>query len=206
MMISLIGMSNVGKSHWSKKLETEQGFTRVCCDDLIAERLSNLLIDVDLTDMDAFAAWMGMPYEFGYQQREAAYLSTEQSVLEQAMESKEEKTIIDTTGSVIYLPEVVLHRLREVSTVVYLGVKDDQLEAMTQKFFAHPKPLVWGKVFTRHAHESAKQALRRCYPKLLSSRESEYEALGDVVIDYQTSHSSNFTSRDFLHDVLQHQQ
>jgi shikimate kinase len=206
MIISLIGMSNVGKSFWSKRLEDEQGFIRMCCDDLIADELSDLLSGVDIRDMEAFAAWMGMPYEFGYQEREAAYLSAEHAALERAIESIGTDMIIDTTGSVVYLPEALLRRLQEVSTVVYLMTTDNQLQTTTQNFLAHPKPLVWGQVFTRHAQESHEQALRRCYPELLHWRQSRYEALADVTIPHERRHDLHFTTKDLLHDVLQHQQ
>ena len=42
MHITLIGMSGIGKSHWSKKMEA-LGYRRYSCDELIAERLGERL-------------------------------------------------------------------------------------------------------------------------------------------------------------------
>lgn len=40
MIISFIGMSGMGKSAWSSKLEKEKGFKRYCCDNFIEKGLS----------------------------------------------------------------------------------------------------------------------------------------------------------------------
>lgn len=199
MIISLIGMSNVGKSYWAKKLETEQGFTRVCCDDLIAEELMRCLPEVDVRDMDAFAAWLGNPQEFGYEERERAYLDCEGQALLRAIDKipLERKgmvrnLVIDTTGSVIYLSESVLKKLAQISTVVYLETTSQQITEMIEKFHAHPKPLIWGQ------HQS--------YPDLLAWREKKYQALAQVTIPYDVSHGADFTSDKLLYEVLQHKQ
>ncbi len=206
MILFLIGMSNVGKSYWSRKLETEQGFHSVCCDDLIAEELSELLPGVDVRDMNAFAAWMGMPFEFGYQEREAAYVSAEQAALKHILDQiVDEDIVIDTTGSVVYLPDRQLRRLKEISTVVYLATSEEKIAQMTEAFFSTPKPLVWGQVFSLRSGENNEQALRRCYPELLRFRQDRYEALADVTIGYEKSHDPACTSESFLYDVLQHQ-
>ena len=202
MIVSLIGMSNCGKSYWSKKLEGEHGFTRLCCDDMIADQLSDVLPDVQIQDMDAFAAWMGMPHEFGYAEREAAYLAGEQGALQNIIESIDESkdVVIDTTGSVIYLPETLLRKLRSVSTIIYLQTTGAQVKEMTEKFFQEPKPLVWGEGFSLNEDETHEQALRRCYPELLSWRQERYEQLADMTIEYKQSHSPEFS----IYDVLQH--
>jgi len=204
MIISLIGMSNCGKSHWSKKLEAERGYERRCCDDLIAGQLNDLLPEVDITDMDAFAAWMGMPHEFGYAEREGAYLAGEEGALLEAVKVSQEDLVIDTTGSVIYLSENRLRHLKQISTVVYLSTTDDQVASMTEKFFACPKPLVWGECFDQRSVESNEQALRRCYPDLLRWRRERYKTLADVTIPYERSHDPSYSVDKFLYDVLQH--
>ncbi len=199
MIISLIGMSNCGKSHWSKKLESEQGYMRLCCDDIIASQLSDLLPDVEITDMEAFAAWMGMPYEFGYQEREAAYLSAEEAALFKVMDqARGENVVIDTTGSVIYLSEKALRILKEISTVVYLEATDDQLVEMTELFFKNPKPLVWGDGFSKDQSDSNEQALRRGYPDLLIHRSAQYLNLADKRVSYKRHRDPTLTTQAFL--------
>ncbi|NQV89300.1 MAG: hypothetical protein HQ488_03205 [Parcubacteria group bacterium] len=205
MIISLIGMSNCGKSHWSKKLESEQGYARLCCDDIIAGQLSDLLPNVEITDMDAFAAWMGMPYEFGYQEREAAYLSAEEAALFKVMDqARGENVVIDTTGSVIYLSEKVLRILKDISTVVYLEATDEQLTEMTELFFQNPKPLVWAENFSMEPTETQDQALRRCYPELLHWRQNRYKMLADRTLGYERTHGHSYSVDQLLYDVLQH--
>lgn len=194
MILSLIGMSNVGKSYWAKKLEMEQGFTRFCCDDLIAEELMRRLPEVNLRDMNAFAAWLGNPDEFGYEERERVYLDCEGRALLGAIErSKQEvSAIIDTTGSVIYLSDSTHKKLIQISTIVYLETTSQQITEMIEKFHAHPKPLIWGQ--------------HRFYPELLAWREKRYQVLAQVTIPYEVSHAADFTSDKLLYEILQHKQ
>jgi shikimate kinase len=206
MIISLIGMSNCGKSHWSKKLEAESGYVRLCCDDMIADQLSELLPDVNINDMDEFAAWMGMPYEFGYAEREAAYLAAEETALYKVMDhARGEKVVIDTTGSVIYLSEKALRLLSQMSTVAYLGATDKQLQEMTELFFQNPKPLVWSENFSIKPTETPEQSLKRSYPSLLTWRQGRYKMLADITIPYEHSHDPSYSVDKFLYDVLQHE-
>lgn len=215
MILSLIGMSNAGKSHWAKRLEAQQGFVRFCCDDLIANELQTQHPHRCLEDVDDLAAWMGMPHDPGYREREAAYLEAEQSVLESVLASPPllegmgvvtRDMVIDTTGSVIYLSKDLLDRLRRVSTVIYLSTSDHYLADMTEEFFSTPKPLVWGQVLTLHSGESHEAALLRCYPELLRWRQARYEALADVTIPHEKRRHGSYSTDDFLHDVLQYQQ
>lgn len=194
MILSLIGMSNTGKSYWAKKLEVEQGLTRFCCDDLIAEELTELLSVVNVRDMNAFAAWLGNPHEFGYEERERAYLDCEGKALLRAMEQAQlyANAVIDTTGSVIYLPESIQKKLGQISTIVYLETISQQIAEMIEKFHAHPKPLIWGQ--------------HRLYPELLSWRQGRYQKLAMITIPYEVSHASDFTSDKLLYEILQHKQ
>lgn len=194
MILSLIGMSNTGKSYWAKKLEREQRFTRFCCDDLIAEELTELLSAVNVRDMNAFAAWLGNPHEFGYEERERVYLDCEGQALLRAVQQAQlcENSVIDTTGSVIYLSESFLKKLGQISIVVYLETTSQQIKEMIEKFRAHPKPLVWGQ--------------HRLYPDLLAWREKCYQALAQVTIPYEVSHATDFTSDKLLYEILQYKQ
>lgn len=208
MIISLIGMSNVGKSYWAKRLEQEQGFMRFSCDDIIAQALSHLLPNVHMPDMSAFASWMGMPYEFGYQQRQQAYLSCEHTAMVHVQQQAHlyERIVIDTTGSFIYLPDHIIHDLRSISTLVYLETTDTHIQEMTEYFFQQPKPLVWGTYFEERAGETHEQALRRCYPQLVKWRMNKYDALAHVRVPFTSHHNSLLTAETFLYEILQHQQ
>src|SRR3989338_8760559 len=121
MHISLIGMSNSGKSYLSRKLKDE-GFYRIGCDDIIERKL-------DLDGIHNVASWMGMPYERRYRQRSARYLEMEvktmSEVLQQVSElSPDDNLVIDTTGSVIYTGDHILRQLALKTTVIYLDIPE----------------------------------------------------------------------------------
>lgn len=211
MILSLIGMSNSGKTRWAKRLEVKQGFVRFSCDDMIAKELEKRYPEIDLTDMDAFAAWMGMPFDPGYHEREAAYLAQEETVLEEILKKiplllreasgvVTSDIVIDTTGSVIYLPPSVLDALSRLSKVVYLDVGEAQMDQMRARFFSHPKPLVWSKAFNVQQGEPHDQALIRCYPELLRFREGRYRALAHVTVPYAMRQNPGFDLYAFLLD------
>lgn len=198
MILSLIGMSNVGKSYWSKRLETEKGFQRFCCDDMIQERLG----------VDDLSAWMGMPYSADFTERENRYLEIEADVLAFIIDEigRHDRVVIDTTGSVIYLDPEILNRLSTMSRVVYLRTTDQDLADMIETFFACPKPVVWGECYSCSVDEHPEQALRRCYPSLLDHRASRYHELAHVSVSRQRLRSPDYSIDDFLYDVSQHEQ
>ncbi len=197
MILSLVGMSNVGKSYWAKRLEEEQGFRRFSCDELIARKLS----------VDDLSGWMGMPFHNGFPAREAHYLSLETQVLSSILDQVDEapNTVIDTTGSVVYLLKILIDRLKFSTRIIYLKAHESDLSEMVEQFFEHPKPVVWGDVFSTCADESHEQALRRCYPALLTHRASRYDAMAHVTIPRQRLRSNGYSTDQFLYDVLQYQ-
>lgn len=202
MIVSLIGMSNVGKSHWAKRLEAECGFTRFCCDDLIAKSLSTSLPNWQGELVGDLAEWMGMPYESGYTQRESIYLRYEESVIGEVVEQVHayENVVIDTTGSLIYLSPRTLERLKAVSTMVYLEAGSDQVVQMTNRFFQYPKPVVWGTLYLPQVGETQTDTLRRCYAELLCWRHEQYHVQANLTIPYEVSHNPTFALYAFLLD------
>jgi len=174
MILSLVGMSNVGKTHWSKKLET-LGFVRFGCDDEI-ERVLRI---------DDLAAWMGFPDSSTYREREKEYLDAEARVLRSVLSRLDAiggDVVIDTTGSVVYLGDDLLDELRRRTKVVYLRADERAVAAMTEKFFVCPKPVVWGDRFEPSSAENRDETLRRCYPSLLSWRDERYSQLAHLTI------------------------
>src|SRR3954471_24776883 len=77
LVLSLVGMSNVGKSYWSKRL-IGAGFTHICCDDLIERELGNELFELGyaggIADM---AKWLGQPYDRQFPLNQQRYLQLE---------------------------------------------------------------------------------------------------------------------------------
>jgi len=201
--LALIGMSGSGKSIWSIKL-SEQGFRRFCCDDMISHKLVPELTGPDGRVME-LGYWMGFPYEAQYRARESRYLASEIEVLNEILEHiesldhrREEKIVIDTTGSVIYTGENILARLGQCSTVVHLSTPPKVQELMLKVYLANRRPVLWRDLFAKDPGESNRAALARCYPRLLETRERLYKHFADVTIDYDTLNQQGFGIGDFL--------
>ena len=122
MIITLVGMSNCGKTHWSKRLE-EEGWTRIGCDDLIARRLLPLADQSGQEGGTSLAGWLGQPCDVGFRDREKKCVEAEQAVMHEVIARAKNETgdvVIDTSGSVIYTDEATRQALRDLSCVVYL--------------------------------------------------------------------------------------
>lgn len=187
MILSLIGMSNVGKTYFSKRLEQECGFIRFGCDERIAQELNARNNEDLFQDTADLAAWMGYPYQEGYQEREACYLEIEACVLQKIFQELkgvggDRLVVIDTTGSVIYLDAKLLQILNQVSNILYLVTEPEQFTQMENVFFLNPKPLVWGDRFQQREDLSREENLRLCYRALLLHRKEQYEKLAHCMI------------------------
>ena len=203
MRISLIGMAGSGKTYWSMKL-AELGFWRFCCDDLIAAKLAPELTRADGTSR-GLAEWMGFPYESQYRERESRYLDYEIEVLNRILgeiesleERPEEKMVIDTTGSVIYTGEEILGKLRRSTAVVHLSTPPEVKERMLELYLANRRPVLWQGMYDQGPGETADVALAHCYPKLLSTRERQYEQLADVTVSYEERNRDGFWVDDLV--------
>jgi len=207
MRLSLVGMSGSGKSTWSVKL-SEIGFKRFCCDDMIARKLTPELTRSDKTTM-ALGEWMGFPYEDRYADRESKYLDREIDVmteildlLESSEEQAGEDTVIDTTGSVIYTGEDVLKRLRRCTMVVHLSTPPEIQDLMLSAYLENQRPVLWRGLFEKRLDETKTEAMARCYPMLLYTRERLYAEISDVTIDGHDLHRDDFSVDDFLDSVM----
>lgn len=200
--LALIGMSGVGKSHWSRQLE-QAGFAHLDCDARIAGRLGEIVTpNAGESPVHALGRWMGMPWSPGYGGAVAEYLRLEEAVtaqaLDEALAKADGKTVIDTTGSVIYLSPALLSRLHASCHVAYLALPDDALDAMLLRFLKEPKPLVWGDAWAPKAGEKPEDALPRCYANLLAARGARYEKLAHVMLDGRALEEDEVSLPDFL--------
>ena len=204
-LISLIGMSGSGKSHWSSKLQ-ERGFERFCCDDLIEARLGRELKSLRYSGIQDVARWMGQPFDPQYGRTSQRYLDFEGEVVREVLATIEQSashrdTVIDTTGSVIYLANDILQGLRTRTRVVYLETPDSVKKEMYRLYLADPKPVIWGSSFLREDGETNMQALSRCYPLLLAYRTARYARFAHITFDYDTLRSPDFTVDNFMDKV-----
>ncbi len=185
MRISLIGMSNIGKTSFAKRLATH-GFSHIDCDALIQKKLEDQGTVLPSATLGGVAEWMGFPSLPRYQANSALYLSCEQQVLREALDfldkNQNASAVIDTTGSVVYLDKALLEALRNATRVVYLEASEEQIQKLFAYFHAHPKPLIWGDCYQPGDGETPEQTLKRCYPALLRSRADKYKELAHVTI------------------------
>ncbi|MGD8389742.1 MAG: dephospho-CoA kinase [Desulfobacteraceae bacterium] len=187
MRISLIGMAGTGKSTWAKRFQA-YGFQRIDCDRMIAERLSSNLHAADDL-IAALGSWMGLPWEPGYEDRAAQYHREEMAVMQEALAvlattAPRGDVVVDTAGSVIYTGASILRELIRQTTVVHLETPPEVQERMLEEFLERPGPVLWQGMFRKASGESERQALARCYPRLLADREKRYRALAHVSLPH----------------------
>jgi len=185
LRLSLIGMSGSGKSHWAKNLNA-LGCPTVCCDDQIEARLAPILKKGGYEGINGVAAWMGWPDSPAYAEREAEYLREEIATLDELLTALEKdprrEMVIDTTGSVIYTGNHILHRLRKLTTVVYLAAPEEEVELLIERYLRDPKPVLWQGVFQPRPGETPQHTVVRCYPLLIAARGRSYEALAHITL------------------------
>ncbi len=181
LVLSFIGMSNIGKSHWSERLE-ELGFVRICIDELIESLLETELQRFGCAGLADMAKWLGQPGDSQYLAREQRYLALEAEVIELVCKKvrtlKARNVVIDTTGSVVYLPTSSLAKLKEASTIIHLRADSTIVDTLVERFAEHPKPLIWHDVGRRAAHTFA-QRVAGLYKDLLHDRLGKYRDLAD---------------------------
>ncbi len=193
----------MGKSAWSSRLEKEKGFKKYCCDDLIEKGLSPELEKLGYGGINDVSRWMGQPYDERYKKNSQKYLELEAEALKNILQeikrlSKDKNITIDTTGSVIYLPQDILGDLKMRTKIIYLETHESVVKEMVKRYLDDPKPVIWGDVFKPFEDEENMQTLKRCYPKLLKYRKKLYKKLADIKIDYYEQMNKNFTVDNLL--------
>ncbi len=185
LRLALIGMSGAGKSYWTARIAAA-GYPAISCDAQIESRLKSELDDGGYSGINGVAAWMGWPHLPTYADREAAYLSEEIAVLDEVLTGLEKNPasdlVLDTTGSVIYVGNHLLHRLRKQMLVVYLAASSNERQLLIQRYLEDPKPVLWRGAFQARAGEAPKETVARCYPMLIGARRQSYEALAHCSI------------------------
>ncbi len=206
MIIGLIGMSGAGKRTWAARFAAA-GFTRYDCDALIARRLHAITGRPDAT-VDQLGSWMGLPYEPGYREREAAYLAAEHAVVhtilaELAATPAGHNIVIDMSGSVIYIEPDLLAELRRQATIAYLVAAPHRYAELLAAYARTPRPLVWHGQYQPLAGEPPALALGRCYTNLIASRIEHYRALCHVAIDDALHSAPECSVADLLNMIRQ---
>jgi len=185
LRLALIGMSGSGKTFWTKRL-AETGRPSTSCDDRIEQQLAPRLAVGGYTGINGVAAWMGWPDSPTYAGREAEYLAEEIHTLDEILNvlerNRQQKLILDTTGSVIYTGNNLLMRLRRQMTVVYLAASAEEQQLLIERYMTDPKPVLWRGAFQPRAGEAPRETVTRCYPALIAARRQSYEVLAHCTL------------------------
>jgi shikimate kinase len=185
LRLALIGMSGAGKSFWTKHLAA-LGFPAISCDDQIEARLASVLQAGGFSGINGVAAWMGWPDRSTYAERESQYLAEETATLDEVLTGLEKnphsELILDTTGSVIYCGNHLLHRLRRQMAIVYLAASADEQQLLIRRYLEDPKPVLWRGAFQSKPGEDPRDTVARCYPALIAARRQSYEALAHCTV------------------------
>jgi len=186
-------MSGVGKSFWSKKMES-RGYRRYSCDDLIAERLC-IKLDKKVKSTKNLAKWMGDPFSKGYPEAEELYLEQENIVVTLICDEleyntpKNEPIVVDTTGSLVYIDKVILERLSNLTRIVHLNLPNAKYNELIEAYILDPKPIIWRGKYLPIEGENHEKAFNRCFAELLAYRNKLYSSISDCVMDYSFHHS-----------------
>ena len=169
------------------------------CDAEIAARLASIVTPLPNEEpVHALGRWMGMPWTAGYAERETRYLALEDDVTRAALTDAREGHVIDTTGSVLYLPRERLDAIRARCRVVYLRTPDARRDAMLRRYLEEPKPVVWAGAFHAAPNQPPLDALPSAYRALLASRDQLYDSLAHVTLDGGALESDPPSVAEFL--------
>ena len=196
MRITLIGMSGVGKSYWSNKIATDLGYAKIDCDERINAKLSEKLANFGVTsDFLSISQWRGLPFESGYQEKEALQIAIEQEIMKEVTDeltnTSQENLVIDASGSVIYALGDTLSQLKKETTCVYIEATRDHIHSLYTDEIIFKRPLIWGKEFYCKNGETGLEAMKRSYADVLSWRSAQYEKLADKVIPFEHARRAN---------------
>lgn len=205
MIFSFIGMAGVGKSFWSDRLEREKGYQKYSCDELIEKELAPELALLGYKGTSGLSSWMGQPYDERYSVNSCRYLELEAKVfgnsLKKVENNKNKNIVVDTTGSVVYLPLELLRKLKQLTKIVYLETPEFVVRKMINLYLIDPKPVIWGNLYRPLSGEDKMETLKRCYPELLKYRINLYNKLADVKVDYSQTEKS-FTLENLLNIIV----
>ena len=207
--ITMIGMSNIGTSETSTRIQSELGYKRIDCDPMVNEKILLAVArtepNLKLDSIEDCAAWMGQPGSDNpdYRQRSALFVQCERELMQEVVrtlgDANDSPSVIDTCGSVIYTGADVLDRLKAMTHVVYLAASPAYQQALFDRYIAEPKPVVWPDgIFSQAPGQSKRDALAEGYPKLLASRDAWYRAMAETVIPFEVHRNRHANLRAML--------
>lgn len=191
LKLAFVGMSNIGKSSTAKRFAKHFKYKLKEVDKLIWKKLGH-------DSMEEFADWQGHPYEEGYAEREALSIEMETHATVKVINTAKGATVLDTTGSVIYVDPAVRRSIKEQFYVVHIKAEPSDLERLKWDYFDNPKPLIWGRHYKPKPDLSDRENIFECYPKLLMSRAKEYANMADATVTSSFVMDPELTHEDLL--------
>lgn len=194
----LIGMSGAGKSTLARRIAAEQeyGYRWICVDEEIKKRLG----------VEDVAEWLGQPFMPRYATNSAIYKALEQEIMIEilTMLSGDKRLVVDTTGSFIYVEQRILKALMARGTFVHIETPQVMQDEMCRLYCSDPKPVIWPDgVYAPKAGEAPMDAVIRCYPDLLKSRNPLYAEFGGKPIDCRHIRRGAFNVDLFMRWVIE---
>jgi shikimate kinase len=194
-------MSGVGKTYWARQLASA-GFRLISCDDMIAAHLAvELGRPISFRELNS---WLGLPYEPGFEAREAKFLSFEAQTMDaivndlKRMNGPAGDLVVDMSGSAVYAGAKVFDALRRSLTIVYLAMTPAVQQQMFKRYARRPRAVVWQGQYRQEVGQTQMEALKACYPRLIAHRERLYETYCDVKLEYVTYHRVNLPAAGFV--------
>lgn len=177
LSLTFTGMSNCGKSYWSRQI-AHTGFRRFCCDDMIETGLLNIIRDSDLKGIKDVARWLGQPYETDHQKKADLYLQLEKNslnnIVSEICAAPGINNVIDTTGSFVFCGEKSCYEIKELSMVLYIKTEEAEISRLFKNFLKNPKPVIWNGLYY--------EPIEKSYRELLKTRQRLYEKYSDLII------------------------
>ena len=147
--------------------------------------------------------WVGYPDEESYTENAKIYLRTEEEIMHNLLDyvenaSNKEDIVIDSTGSVIYMPDMILERLKKLTKIIYLDITSQEFDSMLKYYLEHPVAIIWNDQFQQIPGETRQETFKRCHPKLIHSREKQYKDLMHFSMPSVFHRSTETTVETFL--------
>ena len=168
--IAIIGMQNIGKTYWAAQLASEYGYEH-------KHVLSLICRELDLSNTQDLADWLGSPEDKGYFTRQTKYLHTEEQVLLSVLANLQphDKVVIDTTSSFAHLSPLTQKDLVRATTCIHLYSSGTSRNTHLISQDTHQKPEIWSHFY--HGNSKKDKTF------LLEFEEKKYRSLAESSID-----------------------